>query len=148
MSVKDLLLVIIQIVLFILFAVTGKGSGSDFTVSIFAFLITVTGTIICVAGLLKLGSNLTPLPTPKSSGELVIGGVYKYIRHPIYSGIIIAAFGISLYSYSIPRFIITAVLYFFFRYKSQYEESMLIEKYKGYRDYMQNTGRFFPLLKR
>jgi protein-S-isoprenylcysteine O-methyltransferase Ste14 len=144
MPFKDLVLVTIQIVLFLLFAFAGSGYAVNFWLSLSAFLLTFGGIIICGVSLLQLGSNLTPVPTPKKNGQLVETGIYKYIRHPIYTGLILTVAGIAVYNLSYPRMIITAIILFFFLYKSRYEESLLIEKYPGYTEYMKKTGRLFP----
>lgn len=146
MPVKDLILVSVQLVLFLLFALAGSGYAGNFWLSLTAFVLTLSGIVICSAALLQLGKNLTPVPTPRKSGHLVDRGVYKYIRHPIYSGLILTVAGIALYNLSYPRLLVTAIIYFFFVYKSRYEESLLIEKYPEYTVYMKKTGRLFPKL--
>ncbi|WP_415814411.1 methyltransferase family protein, partial [Deinococcus marmoris] len=35
-----------------------------------------------------LGRNLSPLPEPLDTAQLVTGGLYAQIRHPIYSGLL------------------------------------------------------------
>lgn len=144
MPVKDLILVSVQLVLFLLFAFAGSGYANNFWLSLSAFILTLSGILICGAALLQLGQNLTPVPTPKKSGHLVETGVYKHIRHPIYTGLILTVAGVALYNLSYPRIFITVVIWFFFEYKSRYEETLLIEKYPEYTGYMKKTGRLFP----
>lgn len=38
---------------------------------------------LLLAGLFRLGSNLTPLPYPKPNAALVQSGPYRLVRHPI-----------------------------------------------------------------
>ncbi len=45
---------------------------------------------------LYLGRNWSARPAVKENHELVMAGPYAYVRHPIYTGIILATFGIAL----------------------------------------------------
>ena len=94
----------------------------------------------------QLNKNLTPFPTPKENGFLINTGLYKYVRHPIYSGIFLAAIGIAFYTSSYWQLVISFILLILFYYKSKYEESLLIETYKEYEEYKKVTRRFFKLI--
>lgn len=63
---------------------------------IIGIAITVTGGIIVLAGALQLGEALTPLPHPRDGARLREEGIYRYMRHPIYSGLIVGSFGWAL----------------------------------------------------
>ena len=61
------------------------------------------GGLLCIGGLgfavlgsIALGRNLSPFPKPKEKGTLVESGIFSVVRHPIYSGLSLAAFGWSL----------------------------------------------------
>lgn len=102
------------------------------------------GVLMIVWGIVSLNDNLTPLPTPKRSSDLISHGIYKYVRHPIYSGIVIAMLGYALFSGSGFRLVVTVLLLVVFYFKSNYEESMLLERYATYHSYKKCTGRFLP----
>ena len=105
-------------------------------------IISILGFLIILIAILQLNKNLTPFPTPKENGSLINTGLYKYVRHPIYSGIFLAAIGIALYTGSYWQLVISFILLILFYFKSKYEESLLIEKYKDYEDYKKVTRRF------
>jgi protein-S-isoprenylcysteine O-methyltransferase Ste14 len=144
MSQKDLILVIIQVALLLLFIIIPVGYAPPMIPAFLCFFMTTTGILIASAGVLTIGKGFTPFPTPKASGQLKQTGIYKYIRHPMYSGIIIAGLGIAFYNSNIPRLIICLILWIFFEYKSRYEEKLLEQKYPEYSQYKAGTGRFFP----
>jgi protein-S-isoprenylcysteine O-methyltransferase Ste14 len=146
MKTKDFLLVILQFLLFIVFTVLPAGFGPPFIFPFITFILTVGGLLIVATGMYQLGSNITPFPTPLKNASLTTEGIYKFIRHPIYTGILLCTFGISLYTASYPRLVISVLLYVLFEYKSRYEEQMLCEKFPGYVDYKLKAGRFFPRL--
>ena len=104
------------------------------------------GAVVITFGIINMNENLTPFPTPRRNSSLISGGIYKYIRHPIYSGIILLFLAYGLYTGSIGRLIITIILSIVFYFKTELEEELLIERFPGYRHYKGVTGRFFPKL--
>jgi len=102
------------------------------------------GVGIIVWGVISLNDNLTPMPRPKKTGDLISNGIYRFIRHPIYTGIFLSLLGYALYCQSGFRLTIACLMLLVFYYKSDYEESLLLERYEGYVAYKKKTGRFFP----
>jgi protein-S-isoprenylcysteine O-methyltransferase Ste14 len=97
-----------------------------------------------LVALLQLNTNLSPFPTPLSNAQLVTSGVFKISRHPIYTGILIFMFSISLWlgdGYKLSISLLTLTVFYF---KSSYEESLLEATFKDYKIYKRKTGRFLP----
>jgi protein-S-isoprenylcysteine O-methyltransferase Ste14 len=146
-SAKDYWLVGTQFFLFFLFLFPTK-----FLFKVAAFLqipsliLSILGFIIVLIALFDLDKNLTAFPTPKNNSVLITSGLYKYLRHPIYTGILLTVFGYSIYSASIPRLIISLLLLILFYFKTNYEEYKLSQKYPDYSAYKARTGRFIPNL--
>lgn len=142
---KDYLFVFLQLLLFIAYVFNVDGSLKLFnslkTSGIFLFLL---GGILLLISLLQLNKNLSPFPTPKVDGALIQTGLYKYIRHPIYTSILILFIGYSFYQNSIYKLAITLLLGVLFYFKSKYEEKQLAIKFPEYLAYKNRTGRFFP----
>lgn len=142
---KDILLVTIQFILLTIFYIPIFSSFFQvpLIVKYLGAITSILGFLIIVIAILQLNKNLTPFPTPKENGVLINTGLYKYIRHPIYSGIFLAAIGIAFYTGSYWQLAISFILLILFYYKSKYEESLLIDKYQEYENYMKVTRRFF-----
>ena len=104
------------------------------------------GALVLGRGLLELGRNLTPVPHPRDDAELVVSGIYAHVRHPIYGGLILTAFGWGFVSASPLALLLSLVLTGFFALKSRREEAWLSERYEGYPAYMEQTKRFVPFL--
>lgn len=100
--------------------------------------------VAVAAGL--LGPALTPTPVPREGAALVTRGLYSWVRHPIYTGVLLAAFGLVVRSGSAWTLFVGAVTYVFFHAKSSAEERWLSEAHDGYADYAAAVGRFFPRL--
>ena len=134
-SKKDIFFVGTQLVLFILY-VTPTSSyplkyDSKIAENIF-FIITLVGILLIGISLLLLNKNLTPFPSPKQNSELIKTGVYKIIRHPIYTGLIMTTFFYALYSHSLLKIVIAIILFILFYFKSKYEEILLCDKFPEY----------------
>lgn len=146
-SNKDYWLVGIQFLLFLIFLITSK---FHFFVADYlrfpSLLLSIIGFLIVLVALFNLDKSLTAFPTPKNNSELITSGLYNYVRHPIYTGILLTVFGYSIYSASIPRLIISLLLLILFYFKTQYEEYKLSQKYPDYSAYKARTGRFIPNL--
>jgi protein-S-isoprenylcysteine O-methyltransferase Ste14 len=105
----------------------------------------VCGGIVAALGARQLGSNLTPFPRPKPDSELVEGGIYGRVRHPIYSGILLGAIGYALLRASLPSLLLSAALGVFFEQKARHEERWLEARYPGYAAYRERVrGRILP----
>lgn len=86
--------------------------------------------------------NITP--TPDSHAALVSSGIYGYVRHPIYSAVLLGAIGVALAHGHFAVMGVALVMVVFFSAKARYEESLLRTVYPGYSNYMTHTGRFLP----
>ena len=94
----------------------------------------------------QLGINWSPILEIKENQKLIKDGVYKYIRHPMYTQLLLWNIlqGILLCNYFVEFFgILTMVIFYFSRINS--EEELMIEEFgEEYIKYMENTGRLFP----
>lgn len=106
------------------------------------------GLGIVLVSIFKLGQSLTASPIPKDGGDLKTDGLYKWIRHPIYTGLILTTLGIALEVGSVGKLFFVAGLIVLLNYKAKWEETLLLERYPDYREYMSKTGRFVPRLNR
>jgi protein-S-isoprenylcysteine O-methyltransferase Ste14 len=97
---------------------------------------------------LALGKSLTAHPIPGKNAVLVTDGLYKFVKHPIYSGLIVAAFGLTITGGFFPHVIFFIALVLLLNYKASFEEKLLASTYEGYAEYSKKTGRFIPRLKR
>lgn len=104
----------------------------------------VVGGVQAVRGVVDLRENLTVFPKPLAGARLVEEGVYRRVRHPIYGGLILGAFGWGLATASLVALLAAGVLAVFFRLKASREERWLADQFDGYDEYCRRTRRFFP----
>jgi protein-S-isoprenylcysteine O-methyltransferase Ste14 len=98
----------------------------------------VAGALALVSAGRALGSGFTPFPKPAEGGALVEEGPYAYVRHPVYSGGLLVAAGISL-ALSPWSLVLTAALAVVWALKASVEERFLTARYPGYGDYCERT---------
>ena len=104
----------------------------------------IAGWVLIVAGVVGLGSSLTPFPKPSERSTLRMSGAYRLVRHPIYGGSMLVALGWSLLSSPLALFA-TAFLALLFELKSRHEESMLAVRFPEYEAYRRRVRwRFVP----
>ncbi len=109
-----------------------------------AQVVFVAGVVVLIVAALGLGRALTPTPVPIERGELQTAGVYRYVRHPIYSGVLLIVAGITLRSGSWFTLAVAVVTFVFFDRKARWEEARLAERYPQYAGYAARTPRFVP----
>jgi len=113
------------------------------SISIAAFLV-IAGVCLAIAGGFRLGRSLTALPTPKDDGVLVTTGIYSYVRHPIYTGVLLGALGLVAWGGSLAHLVGWVALWLILNLKATVEEKMLKERYGEYETYSLTTGRLVP----
>lgn len=80
------------------------------------------------------------------SDNLINEGIYSYIRHPLYLGLLFIFFGYFLVSASVGSFIHLSSLIVYLPIGIYFEERNLIKKYgEGYIEYMKKVPAIFPL---
>ncbi len=113
----------------------------------------VLGTILVLSGLgfavwarIYLGRNWGMPMTRKDEPELVTSGPYRFVRHPIYSGILLAVLGTSLAT-NIYWLIAFALLAVYFVYSAQVEEKLMASSFpEAYASYRAHTKMLIPLV--
>ena len=106
----------------------------------------LAGALIATAAVFKLGRNLTPLPHPKDDSTLVETGLYGWVRHPIYCGLTLAAFGWACVAQGWLTLLWALVLLVFFDIKSRREEAWLLARFPAYADYQRRVRKLLPFI--
>jgi protein-S-isoprenylcysteine O-methyltransferase Ste14 len=106
----------------------------------------LSGTLLAACAAFNLGRNLTPLPFPRENATLIISGAYRFVRHPIYSGLIFMAIGWGLWRHSWLTIGYALLLFIFFDIKSRLEERMLTERFPEYAEYRKRIRKLIPIV--
>jgi protein-S-isoprenylcysteine O-methyltransferase Ste14 len=88
--------------------------------------------------------NFNIRPLPREGGHLVQHGPYRWIRHPMYSALLLAGVAAARLSGDGSTWLVLAALAVVLRIKSAVEERGMIARYPAYQDYQRRTRRFVP----
>ena len=143
---KDILFVLVQFLLFVCYIMNwGVLEFEAPAILRYVGIVGVgVGILIVVMGILNLNDSLSSFPSPKKNAGLIQNGIYKYVRHPIYLGILAGTYSYALYAASVDKLFFAFLLNVVFYFKSSYEEELLVARYSSYADYQKTTGRFWP----
>jgi protein-S-isoprenylcysteine O-methyltransferase Ste14 len=103
---------------------------------------TFLGLAVMVVGATGLGRGLTATPLPNAHAQLRTKGLYRYSRHPIYSGLILTMASVTVASGSAFRLLVLGALVVLLTMKARWEETRLARRFEGYADYAARTPRF------
>ncbi len=139
-------LVTAQFVLLIALVLVPRGGGwvSPIWLRVLAGVAGVAGIVIMLLGGTSLGRGLTAAPLPNGHAQLRTGGLYRWVRHPIYSGLLLMAGAIVVVSGSVTRLLVFAALVALINVKARWEERHLMRRFPGYAAYAARTPRFVP----
>jgi len=96
------------------------------------FLTIIIAFIILLVAIKDLGRNLSPLPRPIKNSNLVIKGIYRFMRHPMYYSLTFISFGVFITKLSIYYLFLSISLFLIFKFKIALEEQYLKNKFKNY----------------
>ena len=102
------------------------------------------GGWIGILGALHLGRNRTAYPKPLAQGDLIVTGIYGWIRHPLYTSLILLGSGWSLGRWSGLAGLSTLGLALLLDAKALREEAWLEQAYPRYGEYRAHVRRFVP----
>lgn len=91
-------------------------------------------------------SNLNITPSLKEHHHLVTTGIYTYIRHPMYTSVILFCLGLLLSNNNGVAQLVMLVLIIDLWFKSAREEHLLTQRFPSYQNYQKRSGRFLPFL--
>ena len=100
--------------------------------------------LILASAAIALGSALTASPIPKDDAELVTRGIYKRVRHPMYSALLLIGLGLLLSTFNLFSLIVYLALIALLLEKSKYEDALLAARHRDALRYQASTGRFLP----
>ncbi len=93
----------------------------------------------------SIQSGITPVSATRKNHQLVTHGIYRWVRHPLYTvgTLLYVSFALMADNWFI--ILLAALTFIVMAIRTPKEEANLIEKFGDeYRDYMKRTGRFLP----
>ncbi len=109
--------------------------------------LTAAGIAFAIWARLTLGGNWSGTVTLKEGHTLVQRGPYRWVRHPIYTGLLLASVGTAVVSGSLHSMVALLVILFGFWLKIATEESLMVQTFGAeYVEYMRRVKALAPYL--
>jgi len=113
-----------------------------------AVLVTALGIGFAICARFYLGTNWSSAVGVKVGHELIRTGPYTWVRHPIYSGLLLALIGTALQQDRVIALIAVALFWLGFWIKSRMEEEFMRKTFgEQYVEYRKSTGALIPKLR-
>lgn len=142
-SVRSYFLVLIQVSALCYLAFTGPIRAEHIEFQIWQ----LSGLFLAISSLVGLNwHSFSVFPEPKPKARFVRTGVYAYIRHPMYAGVLLVCGSLVWEFFSWDRLLALLVLLSVLVLKIMDEENFLKARFAEYRDYCLNTNRLVPFL--
>jgi protein-S-isoprenylcysteine O-methyltransferase Ste14 len=99
------------------------------------------GTGWAVWSLRALGRNVSVIAQAR---DLVVGGPYRWVRHPLYTGEIVSSLGLALTAGNLAALAVWIGFCALQGYRALREEQLLVRALPGYRGYQTRTAALLP----
>jgi protein-S-isoprenylcysteine O-methyltransferase Ste14 len=112
-----------------------------------AGVLSVIGLAVALWARFTLGRNWSGVVTLKEEHELVERGPYRFVRHPIYTGILTMYFATALGLGHLAGFVGTLLIFLSFWIKLRDEEQLMLQQFpERYAAYRQRAKRIIPFI--
>lgn len=140
---KSLSLVVLQSILAAALVLTARPNAGD----VLAMLLVLIGFSCGCWAVAAVGvRRVRVMPEVSEQTQLVTSGPFRFVRHPMYTGLSIACMGFSLMPFQVWKAIALAILILVLVLKSRLEETQLLAQFPEYEAYQKRTKRFIPFV--
>ena len=109
--------------------------------------IVICGLAITIIARRTLADNWSSAVTFKENHELITKGIYQFVRHPIYTGILLMFMGSAYLYFSLSTIIGFMLMVFAIIYKIRLEEKMMTEHFPdAYPEYRKKVRAIIPFM--
>ena len=108
-------------------------------------LLVATVTALWIFTHNKLG-NFNVVPEIREKAKLIVTGPYKYVRHPMYSSLILFMLGVILWHFNWVNVVSLFIMIVAVALKAFKEESLWQNHHDGYIDYQKTTKMIIPFI--
>ena len=110
-------------------------------------IVTVAGVAVAIWARFYLGRNWSSSVTVKQNHQLIRSGPYRVVRHPIYSGFLLAIFGTAIYAGEVRGLLALAIVMVGWKIKSLREEAFMEDQFgEQYVQYRREVKGLVPFV--
>jgi protein-S-isoprenylcysteine O-methyltransferase Ste14 len=97
------------------------------------------GFLILVSAFLALRPSLRVSPIPREGAPLIVNGIYKWLRHPMYVGVLLIGAGLAIRQLSYLSIVLWLLLFVDLVVKARYEDDLLLQAHPTALQYQQQV---------
>jgi protein-S-isoprenylcysteine O-methyltransferase Ste14 len=110
-------------------------------------LLAMGGVLLGVWAILVMRpSNVSVLPELRPTARLVLRGPYRFVRHPMYTALLLFTGALLIDAFSPVRLLIWLILLTVLIRKLSYEEQLLMARFPDYAAYRRRSARLLPYI--
>lgn len=133
----------LQMLLIVLLAIFGEILPEAFYMKLLSFL----GYVLILWAFYQKKFKVHPLPNSTENMELITDGPFKFVRHPIYLGLLLVTYSwLPPYLSSFTFIFLYPIFLGIIVVKIMFEEKELYQKFPQYYDYAKKTKRLIPFI--
>ncbi len=115
--------------------------------NIFVVILLIVGLVIAILARRTLAGNWSGQVALKRDHELITTGLYQYVRHPIYTGMLMMILGTALSQGTLGAVIGFLIILLGIFFKLRDEEALMTEHFaEAYASYKQRTKMLIPFV--
>ncbi|MCC7503214.1 MAG: isoprenylcysteine carboxylmethyltransferase family protein [Flavobacteriales bacterium] len=119
--------------------------GGGWQLPWWAWSLFIIGLLVLAWAVLSLGrNNFTILPDPREGNTLSQDGIYRFLRHPMYTAVLLCGTGVAFGAPSMARWVAWSVCVLVLLLKVRYEEGLLTARHPDYPERMKGVARLLP----
>ena len=121
--------------------------GGGWQLPWWSWCLSVLGLAVFVWAVVSLGgSNFTIMPDPRTGNTLSKRGIYRFVRHPMYTAVLLCGAAVSFGEPSLWRWSALAICTLVLLTKIHYEERQLTARHPDYPAVMNGIARLVPFV--
>jgi len=120
----------------------------NYQIAYLGLVLILAGVIIRITAIRTLAKFFTVNLALHNDHQLITKGLYKFIRHPSYTGSLLSFVGLGVsFNNWLSLFVIVIPIFISFMYRIKVEEKLMIQQFGSeYINYKTSTKRFIPLI--
>ena len=122
-------------------------SGMYWVLFLIGLGLIITGIVIRLVAIATLKKNYSGRLRIREDHTLIKNGIYHWIRHPVYLGLIITYIGVPVLLSSVLGFLVMLLIIPLLIHRIKLEERMLIERFGAeYEEYAEHSWKLIPYI--
>lgn len=125
--------------------IAALAAGGAWRLPPWAWGLFAVGLLVLGWAFASLGArNFTVMPEPRAGGALSARGIYRWLRHPMYTAVLLCGAALAFGAPSAVRWVALPLCLAVLVLKIRYEEGLLATRYPAYAERMRGVKRLLP----